>query len=321
MTRILVVSCENDDACSWYRAYSPFSYLPRSHFQVSYSSKPTRGDLLLADWLFVLRPSSDEQIALMQNAVDMGVKVWADYDDDLLGVTPDNPSHYYFSRQDIRDNIVVAQGIADVVSVTTNSLRDTVLKTNQSQKVYVVHNAFDPMWLKYRRDSNGYRQDTVVWRGSNTHDRDLMSVFEEIVLLSEKFSELTWVFVGQPPWFLWDKLKNKATLGFIKPITTYFKTIIAMRPKLFIAPLADTPFNRCKSNIASLEAASAGSVCVARSWQGWWNGQGYGGDFTFSEAFEIAINENPEAFCKFMEEDFSMAKANKMRAKMLEENS
>lgn len=43
----------------------------------------------------------------------------------------------------------------------------------------------------------------------------------------------------------------------------YFQRLIQLKPHFVVFPLEDNTFNRCKSNIAAIEATVAGAVCIS----------------------------------------------------------
>jgi len=73
--------------------------------------------------------------------------------------------------------------------------------------------------------------------------------------------------MGELPWYLlktygghldrlnWD--------SFTPNTAKYFDKIKEIAPEAFIFPLEDNDFNRCKSNIAWIEATLAGAACIA----------------------------------------------------------
>lgn len=236
--------------------------------RVTYDNNPSWGTLRAADWVFFLRPCTDLQLKILDTAKALGVKVWVDYDDDLFSLTPDNPSHQFYAQGNIRKNIETALSKADAVSVTTKVLKTRFSELNK--KIHVVPNAYDPVWDLMATEFQSPQQNTVLWRGTGTHNRDLADVASQLIELSKvSIGAESWFFVGANPWFVTEKMKGAIPLGSISPITTYFKTLIAIKPKVFIAPLSDTPFNRAKSCIAALEAIAVGAVCVAPAWEEW----------------------------------------------------
>ena len=46
-------------------------------------------------------------------------------------------------------------------------------------------------------------------------------------------------------------------------IFAYFQRLIQLKPHFVVFPLEDNTFNKCKSNIAAIEATVAGAVCIA----------------------------------------------------------
>lgn len=269
--RIVAITADGSDGCSWYRATGPFAALQKRHpkVDVRFNDNPSWGELRAAEVAFFLRPCTNPQLALLRIAKDLGVKVWVDYDDDLFHVPSDNPSATFYADARVRSNMAEAIRSADIVSVTTNQLKNFLLSVGggSAEKYVVVPNCYDQLWDRYREE--GPQQNLVLWRGTGTHSRDLFSVSDQLERLFEKYPGVTWAFVGPNPWIVIEGVKNAVSIDSVKPITTYFKTIMAMRPRLVIAPLAENLFNLSKSPIAALEALACGAPCIARAWPQW----------------------------------------------------
>jgi Glycosyl transferases group 1 len=183
-------------------------------------------------------------------------------DDDLLNIDP--TSHpmtikYYGSRQ-IRDNIVMCAELADLVTVSTEPLAEVFRQYNPN--THVLPNCV-PQWLLHhqppRRDDGVI---TVGWQGSDTHNGDWHQAASQVgryfrrtaqpLELHHMGGRCTGLPTLQPgqyrhtPW--------------IEEIEAYYCVVDW---HVALAPLADTTFNRSKSDIRVLEAASFGIPSVA----------------------------------------------------------
>jgi hypothetical protein len=95
------------------------------------------------------------------------------------------------------------------------------------------------------------------------------------------------MFMGFSPWFL-SETNNKGHIPSLD-IVPYMKTLFDMAPSCLHVPLHDNTFNRCKSNIAWIEASFAGTVSVVPAW---WNVPGalpYTDGASYYEAIKSVI--------------------------------
>lgn len=96
----------------------------------------------------------------------------------------------------------------------------------------------------------------ILWSGSDTHQDDL----EQIVgVVKATRNEYDWVFMGYCP----PAIKDDVT--FIKKtgIGAYHRVMREIGAHVGIAPLVNSQFNRCKSNLKILEYGAMGLATVA----------------------------------------------------------
>jgi hypothetical protein len=103
---------------------------------------------------------------------------------------------------------------------------------------------------------------TVHWRGGASHQEDLF-FFRDI------FHDINppVFYHGWDPWFL--NVSPDHVFPYIPDYYRYMALLAESHPTAVIVPLMDCPFNRCKSNIAALEAIWAGAIPVVPDWPEW----------------------------------------------------
>jgi glycosyltransferase involved in cell wall biosynthesis len=154
---------------------------------------------------------------------------------------------------------------ADLVSVSTPKLRDFVM--NYNDNVAVLPNYFDdnlwqlkPPVLK----TSEHETLTIGYMGGNSHKPDLEYITPVLLDLSKRYpKKIRFQFWGvQPP-------VEVASLTQVKwsPVTTYrYKDFAAFfqaqTADIFIAPLIENLFNRCKSPIKFFEYSALGAPGV-----------------------------------------------------------
>lgn len=287
------------DATSLYRAKGPLETLARRmDGQLSLVTNPEAswGTMKSCDAIFMQRCSQEHHVRIADLAIANRKPIWADYDDDLFSVPPSNPTYSLYGNPKIQNYITSILAKADVLTVSTPALLRRfgevllALKANgaekeirgaklDTRKIHVVPNAYDteildPLTLSARRESKPSK--LVVWRGSGTHDKDLMVFTPAIGEVLGRHLDWTFNFIGQPFWWTIEELSNvpnvKPTSVVISPPIDpidFFLFLKQVRPALMIVPLDDSPFNRAKSNIAWVEATHAGAVTLAPDWPEW----------------------------------------------------
>jgi hypothetical protein len=163
--------------------------------------------------------------------------------------------------------------LCDEITVSTPYLKDFYSKKLSNQNFTVLPNKIPFFWAgNYYSEEillRNYRkyksQPRIIYAGSSSHadceeineqKDDFSDVFEVIIKTRKEFK---WVFVGVCP----PKLKEYTRSLEIEfwewsPLALLPQTIFEREGNMMVAPLADNPFNRGKSNIKFLEACAYG---------------------------------------------------------------
>ena len=265
--KLLCVIPNSTDGTSLYRGAYPIAKLRKENdnIQPVFVSDYNWASCNMADVAFFQRPYTDSQVTIMEICKSCRIPVWVDYDDDLLSVPVDNPSVELYGEEHTKNNIVKLLSMADVVSVSTPFLMHKVKQLEKFKKspidVRVIPNALD---FDFIQEVKQWRKKLILWRGSNTHMRDIGTVGNEILGLEREFPEWTWHFLGYNPWFVTEFMDAKHVVyakGFDAMI--YMKFLQEIQPAVMIIPLVTCEFNLAKSNCSWLEGSLAGAVCVA----------------------------------------------------------
>lgn len=271
--QLLVVTPYASDANSFWRCIGPMSYFSKTisdltenrpvQMTVLDETKPFMWNHMMPfDVLFMHRPCRENDLILMRLAYNLNIPLWVDFDDWLFAIPGWNPNAGAYMNSTTQLNMASALALADVVSVSTSELYRLYSQVNAN--VVIVPNSYRSDLFNYR-NSEQPRQNDVMWRGSNTHDGDLLSVKQGLQNLSHKI-----LFLGQPSWILLSGMKQNAyEIKNAADVIVYFKFICDLAPKVLVFPLVDCVFNRAKSNIAYIEAIHAGAICVAPDLPEW----------------------------------------------------
>lgn len=270
----LIVNIPNaKDATSLYRGIGPISEMRRKDPRLSVNAvgEYSWTTFAMNDIFFMQRPFMKAHLDMVHMAKDNGCPVWVDYDDDLFSVPQSNPAYPVYSSEDTRKTIATILASADVVTVSTPFLKKQFQRGPRplNDNIVVVPNAINTKMFGYRKPPVGARKRMIAWRGSSTHHKDLFSHLPEIVRLVNSDSSWKWMFQGDKPWFLYERLGDNAVfVDSLDPIQ-YFKTMHEIKPPVMMVPLHECDFNKAKSNIAWLEAAFFGGMTIAPNWDEW----------------------------------------------------
>lgn len=321
------IYCANpQDGTAWWRAISPFSHLDRAGYLDGYQFKVMREDGFrvespFLDLIVMQRPFKESHYEMVIEAHNRGIPVWVDYDDNVLDVPLANPAHQTYDSAKVKHQIAQIMTLADMITVTTEDLAKVYSTFGE---VRVIPNAFDER-LTPKRD---VRLDTktIAWRGSRTHDEDLLEYLPAIQRVAEKRPDWKWAFIGKP-YFMVQKYLPKAILWEPSYGALYWMLLRKISPELAIVPLTDNRFNRCKSNIAWLEFSYAGAATICPDWKAWEDAEiKYRTEEEFEATLERLTACSPnlrrgmaERAWSTIERSCTLATVNKLRASLLRE--
>lgn len=266
--RIMAVTPNLHDAMSYYRTVCPLLRLEEEYNDVEVVFGSPDADyswdtFMRFNILFIQRPSTEKHLDLILKAKRHGLKVWVDIDDLLWGVTIDSPAFAHFNQQKTKELIKQCLFEPDLVTTSTQLLLDKTLEfTKREKPIHVVRNAVD-----FNAEPTFKNGDGILWRGSHTHQADLLEHKEALINFGKQ-SKAIYYFYGYAPWFIMNSV-NCNHYGYFDDLTEYFRTVKTHAYSLAVAPLVDNDFNRCKSDIAALEAVMAGTTPLGPDWAEW----------------------------------------------------
>jgi hypothetical protein len=281
--------------------------------------------LKLVDCIFLQRPCTKNHLIIAELTKRNNVPLWVDFDDDLFAVPPWNPCSHIYNKEDVQQNIAQIAAMADVISVSTQALKDRLNMLNPTIKV--VPNAFDLRTIGNRPlyDTQEKPGKLILWRGSKTHRLDLNVAANACIEISREHPELSWFFLGDKPWFV-DFMPSKSVTcaEAIDPIE-YFELIAKVRAEVMLVPLADCAFNRAKSNIAWIEASWCYSATLAPNWPEWQKPgiANYTTEADFKSSLQYLIWGNQhEVYAQqswdYIESNLLLSNVNKLRISIME---
>lgn len=233
----LELSGSPDTSCGYHRVFLPFGQL---------KAEPKVP-------VFVFNRSVPGGVAQLRQKRREGYRILADLDDfwDLP------PEHYLAASWNAAGTparIRACLAEADTVMVTNGLLADHVRAVNPN--VVVVPNALPFDQLQFTHAESG--TSTFVYAAGASHVPDVAPV-------ADAFNHEAVVFAGfeerHAEWQRMRQMTPKAGMQLSRRVTEYMGLYDGHLAAL--APLADNPFNRCKSNLKLLEAGAKGLPLLA----------------------------------------------------------
>ena len=266
-----VIAGNPKDSTSFYRAMGPLGNLrtlvPEMSLlmleEVSWMS------MKQVDVLFMQRPFTDDHVRIAEMARKNKKPLWMDWDDDLTCVPLENPTYFFY--QSAAKNIAKLIGLADKITASTMEL-GVRMQGDNPKKIVVVPNALDDD-LFHRPDGKVTTNQSICWRGSNTHLKDIAEVTPGLTAsLQKQGKEWTMDFWGFCPYFIPDAVvPNVKTFNLHPPtdIVEYHNQFTESKPRVAMIPLSFNRFNEAKSHCGWLECTMAGAITVAPDWAEW----------------------------------------------------
>lgn len=241
--------------CGHYRVRQPFAAMKAARLvegAVSdWALQPVELERLTPDTIIFQRQYTTPQLEFMQNskAFSKAFRVY-ELDDYILDMPTGNSSRD-LPPKDIARRLKKAVGLCDRLVVSTQPLANALKGFNAD--IRVVENRLPSQWwsgLNSHRQQG--RKPRVGWAGGSGHGDDLQLIAE---VVRELAGEVEWVFMGMCPPELRPYVHEFH--GGVN-IEKYPARLAGLNLDLALAPLKDTIFNACKSNLRLLEYGACG---------------------------------------------------------------
>ena len=246
-------------ACAWYRANVPGAALKHLGYDVVVDAQIKPEDYDRFD-VFVFQKKRDHRsLAGIQHAKDCGKYTVYELDDDIWSLSRTNPGYdvwaepgaAYYAAQCIRS--------VDLVTTTTPLLAEKLRKFNPNVKV--LPNVLPAEGWDFPapvlRDA-----DRIVlgWAGSSSHVEDLSILADVVPQILNRYPHVEFAYAGGPvagP-FASDSRMRRLPVTDIQHYPTVIENF-----DIGLIPLADSAFNRAKSDLKFVEYSMLGIPSVA----------------------------------------------------------
>jgi len=261
MTKILMISTIASDGTSYYRAWGPYLRIEDAEL-IEFSGDINWNKLIGIDVAVVQRPPDQYFVKVIQELKRLNIPIILDYDDAIMDVEITNPVHEFYQEDEKRAAMLECIRLADVVTVSTQALRDNLLSYVPEARIVVIQNATDDYFFDLT-PSDHIRNKTIAIRGGSSHSEDWGLYKDAIIEIMEEHPDYTLSVLGYHPEWLRAIPNNQLRLYQFESIANYFEKLMELKPEIAIAPLVDSKFNRCKSNVAFQEFTVAGATVIA----------------------------------------------------------
>jgi hypothetical protein len=155
--------------------------------------------------------------------------------------------------------------LSDVITVSTPVLAQSVKEYYNKEAVVIVNSAdLDGLQWMAKGLKKKPEKPVLAWRGSLTHQEDIMQ-FKPVMDELDSERDIAWRFYGADMYWAKKGLKDVTQIGSMD-FTLYQQTLRVDPGQIMFVPLVDNHFNRCKSDIAAIEAVVAGMIPVVPNW-------------------------------------------------------
>lgn len=201
---------------------------------------------------------TDDGLAMMEDlARRPKLHITLVIDDLWTDLPPQNPVRAQLPS-DVHDRLRYAASMSHALVLTTPTLRERLEVPHPF--THVIDNALPGELWRALEPVNHTTCDgrvRVGWAGAPQHAGDLAFLDR---VMAETADRVDWVLLGMCPEGLRDRV---AEFQPMRPFAEYPAALSSARLDLAIAPLADNPFNRCKSRLKALEYGALGIPVIA----------------------------------------------------------
>lgn len=287
-----VVSIAADiGGCSLYRMTMPNMLCRNNNIVVVDSQKPIlQPDFYKSVRLVrvqrMLTPPQCEFVTKFLKPLSEAYGFWLNYDiDDCIGakdVPKYNTCWSAYQEPSYQTSIKATMNVCDYVTVTTQALKEYIHATYNVPltNIIVIPNYLPKWWIgglyypervEARWDSLSQRKPRICFPLSSSHfdmanqNNGIDDFTHLLQWVNDNLYRYDFTFVGGIP----QQLKDHVSKGQVKFINgfslfNYPKELSKLDQDLFIAPLMDNTFNRCKSPIKVLESSALGVPCLCQ---------------------------------------------------------
>ena len=186
---------------------------------------------------------------VLKKIADSGTPYVVDIDD--YWVLPKYNPAYWVYRKGIKQGVKDAINYADAVITTTPALAKEIRQINEN--VIIASNCLDYSHNQWGAvPSERTDKVKVGWVGGVTHEEDLKLIADQI-----KGMDIEFYICGYTPGEIWNRIaKSMPDAKIVEGTKVFEYGEVYKHFDIVLAPLQDTKFNNCKSELKIVEASA-----------------------------------------------------------------
>lgn len=246
-------------ACAWYRCHVPGIELLKKGHEIMLDHTITPQQVDWADVVVFQRQTSPDAMAAIGYANSSFKRTIYELDDDVWNIHPSNPAYQTWSKPGMLQAAEECIRSCQAVTTTTPALAEQLSKMNKD--VNVIPNMLPGEFWRYERPKP-QRDDavTIGWAGSITHFADLKILEGAMEQVLDEYPHVEFLYAGAAEIPFKPHARMRARLDSVK-LEQY--PWLLWNFDIGLAPVLDTKFNRCKSDLKYLEYAAVGLPVIA----------------------------------------------------------
>lgn len=213
------------------------------------------------DVIIVQKIQYAEGLAVIQKYREMypDVKIIAEMDDSVGHVDSSNPHYLQFAKHHkwAAEHCQISDGII----CSTRYLKESLLKFNKT--IHVAPNCINTDLWKFKLKKKKGKEIRIGYVGAGSHEHDMKIAYKAILPLLDDHNIKFIIRYGnvRPKWLKRHKKIDFKAVAW--KLDKYPQELANLTLDLALAPIRDTEFNRCKSNLKYIEWASLGVPLLA----------------------------------------------------------
>lgn len=256
----ILYSVVDSDATGCQRLIYPLAAL-KQKYGVEYEVLNTfdvKTQLRKADILWMQCLVGPQQRELIDYAKKQGVKVVIDYDDCFSELPTNIQKRFEMSQTEITENWSYYLQTADLITVPCDSLVKEISKLSR-RPVAVLPNLIQKSTYQESKDYEPFKDTSelrILYSCSESHLADFKFIVPVLLWCGRIFRNVQILTNGglnfsyHAPYFKGKSLHiSKVSYG------AYYSTLRKYQPHIFLAPVMDNTYNRCRSDLKFSQAA------------------------------------------------------------------
>lgn len=187
-----------------------------------------------------------------------------DLDDNIYEVDEMSPAALAYSKgsETLLQSAVIVNDV-EYVTVTTKNLKDTLERYGRKKPTFVMPNYIDAkLWEMPKPKERDDNKVNIIYQGSSTHFSDITNTgfLEACLRIYDTYgNKVHFYFMGMPPIGFVERFP-RGRVDYIKGERDYYDFVKVWKEKrhkfdIGVAPLLQSSFNDCKSEIKYYEGA------------------------------------------------------------------